>query len=260
MADYSTVDCAEIAGSWKEDVTDEETMAVVSLQCAYDDRWDLVADIVGNRKAWPKAPGSAAVTPRASKAAIQGMGERADTSGQECTYDEAIVTVTYTTRQLAPDEEENLFAEELVPSVEMLTLPYTMFRWTSGTGEPLQENEAPAYPLWSLTLNRTVYKVASVPAGVLTFVGRTNLANYTSSVLGLTFNAETLLYQGGSINRTISTDFNLAFDVQLSFGYKPETWNKFFRAKTGAYDEIFVSGGGSAYKNFAPLDMSDILF
>lgn len=260
MGAYSTVDCQELHATWEEFADDSVTTAKVDLLCAYNDRWDLAADIVANRRAWPKAPIAAAIIPRARSAAIKPFGEAEEShSGQEIIYNQAIVTIQYTSAGPEQDEEENLYAEELTFSAQAITLPHNLFRWGSATGEPLQENEAPGKALYSMNLNRTLYKVPPpIPASIGTLVGTVNDTTYVSPSLGISFAAETLLFQPSGISRTITTEFDGAFDISLSFAWQPQGWNKFWRASTGTWTAIYTAAG--EYKNYPTADMSDWLF
>jgi len=173
------------------------------------------------------------------------MGTNYTVVGQTCVYTDALVTVNYSSK-----EEVDLVSETLTPNVEFITADHKQFRWGSATGDPLLENEAPGYRMYSLTLERTLYKVSSVPASILTLPGTVNNATYSSTLLGLSFATETLLFQPKSLNRTITTAGSKGWDVSVAFLFKPEGWNKFYRAKTQTYEEIYHVEAGGVHKNY----------
>lgn len=265
MSDYSTVACCEEHGTRSENYTGEGVQCSVTLRCAYDDRWLLVQDVIGGHAVWPHLA-SAARPPVARTAGIVPFPAKAGTSGQLLLYDEALVTVNYeTSKKESSGEDGQLFAESLEPTIEFLTLSPDRFRWSSATGDPLEEEEAPGMQLFSMALNRTIYQVEPpLDGGLLSLVGKCNAEEYVSAVLGLTFPEETLLFMPGTQSRTVTTELNPAFDVNLKFAYKPQGWNKYWRAKTESWEHIYLitsgSSGGEPYKSYPPDDFQEFLF
>src|SRR5687767_8762176 len=137
MGTYSTIDCCEVAESAKEDFDDEQGLmkASVQLKCLWTNRHALVADVCGNRRAWPwGAPGP---VPLAATAGIVPFGQPLAPSGQMYVPEEALVTVNYTTAIVEQG------SESIEPTAEFITLDHKRFRWGSGSGALLQEDEAP---------------------------------------------------------------------------------------------------------------------
>lgn len=255
MSFYSIIDCAEEhdtqgGGASIENGTD----CHVTLRCAWADRYLLVEDLLSNRREWPH--GSFSSPPQAFSATIRTAGTAYLTVGQTCEYIHALVDVNYS------DELKDLISESLEPTVEAQTLDYKRFRWGTADGDPLLEGEAPGRLVRGLTIVRTLYEVPNpLPLILLTGPGSTNDAPYTSSLLGgLVFDTETLLFVPPTLSRSIKASGSEAWTVGLKFMYKAETWNKFWRAKTGAYEEIFDIEGAAAYKNNPPLDFSALLY
>jgi hypothetical protein len=252
MAIYSISDCSEEhdAGhgeSWDVDRWD----ATVQLRCTWANRHALVADLLGNQRPWPHS--GFATTPLAATASIEPVPTQYVTVGQSCTYIEAIVTVGYSS-----DEEEDLLAESLEPTAEFMTLDHKLFKWDNG--DPLVEGEAPGKVTRSLSIVRQMFKLASIPSEVRTCIGKSNDVEYVSALLGMTFPAETLVYEPSPMNRTITTAGDKGWNVALKFNYKPEGWNKFWRTKTQDWHRFIVAATGAQYDNYEPDDFSNILF
>ncbi len=256
MADYSSaIDCDEEAGTVSENYDDPRGVmkASVQLRCAWEDRHALVADICGNRLPWPK--GAAGAVPTAATAAIvpvltPGSPNAAD--GQEVIYGEALVTINYTT------EFVDVVSEAIEPTTEFLTLDYRYFRWGSGSGLPLREEEAPGKLVRGINFVRNEIDKTSLPANLLSFIGHCNVAPVTGSILGLTFPAQTLLYAPPSINYKKDSSGAVKFDITKKFTFNEQTWNKFFRPQVGVYQQIYAAGSATPYNNYPVSDISGL--
>ncbi len=248
---FSAVDCAEVHGSMKEDFSEDGMTASVVLRCTFANRQLLADDLLSNRMAWPHC--SFDEPPRALTAAIVPEPGTYTETDQGCVYSHALVTVGY---DIA---EEDLIAESLEPTVEFRTLDYKRFRWDSGSGKPLLEGEAPGYQLHGLNIVRTNYKVEEVPASALTLPGSVNHLEYESDLLGLTFDAETLLFHPPTLSRTVTTAGVKAWDVGTKYTWKPEGWNKYWRPYSELYERIYLAGG-AAYNSYPLKDFSDFLY
>jgi hypothetical protein len=256
MAFFSTVDCSEVAGTATEgyDELNGYMKASVQLRCAFGDRHALVADVVGNRRQWPK--GSGGVPPRAVTAQIVPeitAPADAGTDPQILLYFSALVTVSYTT--LIAD----VFTEEIEPTAEFVTLDSKLFRWGSGTGPTLEGEEAPGFLIRGVNFVRKDFFIFSLDPALLSLPGTVNDSTLTPALLdGFTFAAETLLFAPPQISVKMSSTGVASFDVTKKWTYKPEGWNKYFRAKTNAYASIFVAGG-SEFKSYPPADHSVLI-
>lgn len=255
MTNYSTViQCAEKLGEVGETFNLESGMsATVTVQCAYAARHALVAEVMGT--AYPNS--SFGNPPQCINAVIRPLqGESAGTAGQTNIYTTAEVTFTYSSKV------QDLVSESLEPTAEFLTQDYRMFRWGAANGDPLTEGEAPGKLFKGMNIVRTLYQLTSAPASILTAIGGVNVAEYTSSLLGLTFAPETLLYQPPHLARIIKTDGTIGRTVTMKFGYKPQTWNKYWRARKpggAGYDSLYLASGGIC-KPYVPTDLSELLF
>ncbi len=272
MSTYSpNVTCYEVDGSRSEnfDMESGAFSASVDLMCTFTDRYSLIVDLLGSARSWPFS--SSVFPPRARSAGIKSFTAKAYDDGQALDYDLAVVSVNYTNAiQSASGNDSSssssagpydLFSEEMENTVEFLKLPYEQFRWGAQNGAAISENEAPGQQFFSMKLNRTIYQVPGpLPTWLQTLIGCVNDEEYVSSVLGLTFAAETLLFMPTKTSRTIGSDLSSSpFTIGLAFAYKPQGWNKYYRAQTQTYESLFVAKTGDEVKSYTPTDMSEFL-
>lgn len=259
MASYSSVACAEVHGTQQENWGTDGFSASVVLQCAWNLRHALMADLLAYARAWPH--GSFTDPPRARTCSCVPDGAAFSEDGQAVNYTyDALVTVNYSTS--SPEtKDDQLVSESLEPNAEFLRLDFRRFRWGSQTGDPILEDEAPGKLLKSLNLVRTHYQVAGpLPTALLSLIGSTNNAAYTSTLVDLTFEQDTLLYNPPSLSRTITTGGAKAWTIRMKFSHKPQGWNKFWRSKTQSYESIYEVGSASAYENYPQNNFSAFLF
>lgn len=235
----TTTACAEEFGTLTEGYDIEGGFsASVDLRCAFTDRAALVEEIIGTLYPY----GSAAM---ASNCAIKPVPSNYTADGQACAYEEAIVTVNYSSRI------QDLISESFEPTAEFSVLDYKRFRWGAANGDLLQEGEAPGLLFKSLNLTRTMYRQPFVPTECTTMIGRVNHADYTSALLGLTFPVGTLLFQPPSTSRTLKTDGDASWTITCKFAFKPQGWNTYYRQKTQTWSDIFLHGGAQ-YIGYPP--------
>jgi len=254
MANYSLITCSEEHGTISESVEEESTKCSVTLRVPWNYRTALISDLLENRWPWPhfsawpnppRAKSCACVPDKTSYAA----------SGQVIGYQDALVTVQYSTDGI------DLLSESIEPNVEFMVLDHKRFRWDEAEGDPLLEGEAPGKQLYSLNLSRQIFKVTPpLPMSLLELPGCCNKEAYTSILLGLTFEKETLLFQPPVLSRTIKSNGDLRFTVALKFSFRPDGWNTYWRAKTQEYAEIWDVDGTARHENYPPDDFSDFLY
>jgi hypothetical protein len=123
----------------------------------------------------------------------------------------------------------------------------------------LSENQAPGQIIRGMNLVRTLYNLTSVPVSYLSLPGKTNSASYSSALLGLTFAAQTLLFQPGQLTRTIKLSGTEGFVAQVKMSYNPNGWNVYWNEAAQAYQPIYVAGG-SQYFSYPLASFADWLF
>lgn len=255
MAIYSTVACQEVPSSAHEECNGIAGLNVsVRLQCNWTDRFNLVNDLLGTPRSYPKI--TTGLVPFAISANIidlpqQGYGT--DSDQQICTFDQALVDVNYSAAWL---DDAN---EQLEPMMEAIPLDFNYFNWGTGAGaqNSLLEGEAPPLIFRSVNLVRTKRNISTIPTDVFAAIGCVNEFAYTSTILnGLVFPAGTLLFLPASAQRSFKALASLGFTLSLKFGFKPQGWNTYWRATTQAWEPIYVSGSGSPYLAYPSYDFS----
>jgi hypothetical protein len=161
-------------------------------------------------------------------------------------YSHAQLTVTYGNATFAGDPDNAdapLFEETLEPWAEFLTQPAQGFKWGSTTGDALKDEEAPGKLFRGVNWVYTRPSVINIPPAVLSLCGSVNSNAIHAKSLNLDFAAETLLYNPPLLRRAVTSDGTGAWSLEYRFSYKPQGWNRFWRAKTQAWDRIYNSTG-----------------
>lgn len=250
--------CDEIADSPREEWGEKGLVATVHLKVPWDYRTLVVGDIVGNMQLYPRIPASMARAKTASVLPFQsGQQQMLGSYVDACDYEYADITIRY---EAGGPESEELFSEELTPTAEFLTLDPKNFFWDAAKKKPLKEGEAPGKLIRGLEYTVTQYKVLALPVAILTLPGTCNASAYMARILGLTFPAETLLYNPPKCTRKISSNATdpPSWTVAHSLLYKASTWNKFWNPATGSFDQIYDKNG-NVYKNHPTANFSGVL-
>ncbi len=250
---WSSVVCSEVAGTRREGADIEAGFsASVNVHVAWSLRGALIADVIGS--SYPDWSGSNAPICVSVSCSPLSPPESGTTVGQTIQPGMAVCTLNYSTKI------QDLISEVIEPTVDFQVLDHTRFRWGAADGDPVLEGEAPGMQMRSCNLQRTLYQVTSMPAAVLSAIGYVNNGAYSSALLGgLTFPTETLLYNPPSLQRTIKSTGDPSWTVSMKFSYRPQTWNKYFRAKTQAWERFYLDSGG-IYRSYPLGDFSSLLF
>jgi hypothetical protein len=251
--------------------------AHITFQCDWDDRIQLCIDkltangglgetyphnILNNARAYSAKCRPA---PGAMAGVITGSGGLAE-------YQHAHVTVTYKTPGRHTDQQpETTYGinETIEGHAEFQTLPYQNFQWPDGTA--LTAEEAPGRLLRGIDYCVTIQSVPNIPPAIQTLPGCCNMNPICSPTLGITFNAQTLLFSDPTLTRKydIATGTG-TWTVGYRFHQCPQpaggsqvTWNMFPRAVNMDYEAIQIktSGGGDAqqFYMYPPADFSQVL-
>lgn len=270
MAIYSIIDCAEKHASISESMQAAQGIAAqVTLNCAWADRFLLMADLLSNMRVWPN--GGFTIPPKAQACSCIPVPGAYIQVGQACVYELAEVTVNYSHKIV------DVFSETLEPTAEFITADHKQFAWVDEvipaeeeggedtfTGPVLLEGEAPGFLLRSCNLVRTLYNIPTLPSDILTLVGMSNDDDYTSALLGITFPTETLMFCPPQPSRTFNSVGTEGWTLQMKFACKPNGWNKFWRPAAnggnGGWDQIYHIESKGLYKPHPPADFAAYLF
>jgi hypothetical protein len=248
----------EATGSPTEDFSDRGINLQMIVRCDWADRYTVAAYFLTSEPGGVVYPHNLALAARARRAAIKPAEGLLGNDGTGlAVYEHAEVTVVFNIGQ--GPETQNLISESLEPTVEFLTQDYRKFRWDSGSGDPIQEEEAPGKLVRGLKYVITLYDRTSIPGDCIDLPGSVNQDQVTAQLLGMTFPAQTLLFEGCNLQRKFKTDGTGLWNVTLSFAYRTSGWNQFWRAATSQYESLYLASDGSAWDSYPPASFDNLL-
>ena len=242
-----TVDHEEILESprWAVDRLAGRIEGERVLQCAWGSARTLVQELMGYAaNPDPTAglvsllltephrfPWEPAMLARAAEITPFGRGTLDPTKSNAMTYPHARVRVTYATSEYGDANDLPTGEESLTPSVRFLTVGGSDLFWDrSGADGVDLADDLPGLAIRSLDYAVTIPEMPTLPSAVLDLVGTVNAAAWSSTRLGLTFAAETLMYQPPSLKRTVTAFGVGAWKAEFRFAYNPFGWNTFYRS------------------------------
>lgn len=253
MGTWGNFTAREERGTAQVQYTEDGVTASVTLRVAYADRNAIISDLLSNRRPWPKGnPGLVPLATSVGKVPDEAQ-YTADGTSESIIYAECLLNVGYTTLELAQPT-----VDSIEPTSEFITLDARCFRWGSPDGLWVSQEEAPGLLLRGFNFVRTWSDRTEPPhTDYVTLVGSVNNAPVTSSTLGFTFPTETLLYQPPNISWAPRIDGTTRFQLTVKGTYKPQGWNKYWRALSQSWVEMYVAGGG-VYKSYPPADLTNV--
>lgn len=258
------------------DSYDESTWSgSVELECPWEDRYLVSGNILDYGILWPYNPDALMPVVGASiKAAPNSRTSLVD--GVQC-YEKARIVLKFSRNgpeifEQGGTEDDGgppiRYTEEIDVSGEMLRLPPDNFYWEgTGTEGPfvnVKTDEAPNMPLFGLDYIVKWTKVRSLPITLLTTLNHVNSATIVSNSLGLTFEPQTLLFNPPKISRSVTLISSLdLYDLECRWSYRAQGWNRFYRAQTQAFEQMFIDLPGDAgiteFEPFIPVSFADML-
>lgn len=251
------IEFEELQGSPREFRDFNGFRHVRKLICAWESRHRLLNEfLLGGGQLYPYD--SSTLSRAREGVAIPFPGSAIDAKGISApgaivTYEKALITIVYLSPRPGDPEDDGagqFIAERLEPSAEFLTLDHTRFRWGSGAGDHLNEQEAPGRLIKTLDYVFTRFDVDSIPGAALSLLGKVNNQILIANFLGVTFGTETLLFNPPSIERQVDTSGQMKMQIAYRFTYKPEGWNVFWRSKTRQYEQMFLAGDETPFDNY----------
>lgn len=249
MAKWSLINCAEEHGTNSESFSIDGVKASVRLRVDWANRYLLAGDILGRVH-----PRIGALRARSATVVDDKAAATTDLDAQVLDYTYALVQVEYDSKVT-----EDLYTERLEKAISFITLDPKDYRWRNAAGDVLQDAEAPGKQIEVLKLSRSEPLVNAIHSDHLSVPGKVNDVAYTSAILGLTFDPETLLMEAPVVERTVASDGTERYNLAKTFLYRENGWNKFWRAKTGQWEEIWSVALGAVYKNYPVTSFTNVL-
>lgn len=263
-----TVPHEELQGSPRESGQETDFRAVRRLKCLWADRLALFDQLMTGYlinlggtpplitrigQPYPHRAGAFA-----AKVQIEPMGTEMSAYQSRpdvAAYRHAVLTVDYEPRQFNPALGTGQAGEEsLATSAEFVSLPHQSLNWAASNAPEhrLAPTEAPTVVQRLLEWSYSFRQVVSYPAAWLAAAGSVNSAAVTSTSLGLTFPAGTLLYQGVRLARAAGEGANPAWAASLRFTYRNAGWNRFTKRGEATPQPLYA--GGAAFSPYPAID------
>ncbi len=174
-------------------------------------------------------------------------------------YKYADLTVNYSTATTL-DANNISITESVNGASEFLTIGNAELYWTSAhtADVKIDTSEYPTKLVRMLEWSYTKHRQLSIPSSVFSKMGYVNSSAISSSHLGYTFAAETLLFGNPSCARTIGSNQIDYWEITYTFMYRPNGWNKFPRSTTGAWSYIYDATGAQV-KPYSSISFSDLV-
>ena len=141
-------------------------------------------------------------------------------------YEWAHLNVHYEQSPANPNSAQ--IAEESLSTLGqfMMTTDPTKL-YLQGKTDPIEPGAVPTKYMPMTGWNYTLNQVKTLPPGWIQYKGYVNSSPIISTSLGMTFDAETLLYDGVEPSRTILASGAQAWRAPLKFLHRPGGWNKY---------------------------------
>ena len=216
---------------WRSDGT---FVAKRILKCDWDDRYLLISDIgASGGENYPHLPQIGAT---ASAAEVTPIGQSFP-SGNILIHDVAWVEITYIWSPFTPTWVGGvLVSEKIRGGMFNLRLDPERLLWEDN--EPIDQTDAPDFPVAVLYYDLTLHQVTSESPLVYSLIGSSNANIVTAYLLNFSAAVEKLLYSSVVVRKSVGLGITDKMDVTQSFIYKPQGWNRWFRSKTNSWERV----------------------
>lgn len=239
---YDEINWSDNRRSPKEEWRPDGTfVAKRILQCAYTDRYTLISDIgASGGENYPNLPQIGAT---ASAAVAAGVGQ-SFLSGNVLVHDFAWVDITYIWSPFTPTWVTGVLVSERIRG-GMFNLRLDPERLLWNDNEPIDQTDAPDFPLPVLYYDLTLHQVTSESPLVYSLIRSSNANIVTAYLLNFSAAIETLLYSSVVVKKSVGLGITDKMDVTQSFIFKSNGWNRWFRAKTNSWERVKYADTGT---------------
>lgn len=250
-----TVSFAEVHGWPRAKWEAGQFTAERRVQVYWEDQYQFLAELNQYPNyLYPYSNGPADATARAIE--ILPMG-KSTASGSYASYQWAIMRIIHTTKGPRYSQLQKWsLNEQLVPSYQTSAVDTTGMTWTSG-GVAVAANEAPWLDAVEYDYIVTVAEAPRVPPFVMASPNIINWDAVPTSFLGVTFPPRTLRYCGADVRVSYSMGTTAKYTTVLRYKYKHSEWNKYWRAKTQAWETMSING--SVYYQYPETPWAGVL-
>jgi len=283
--DGGVLDYEELAGSPVESFDGQGPRATRRLKCAWADRYVLIDYFLGHGDGETHVIG-------APYSFASGIGNVLYASSVQCTpffpasvkqdtlrlvptknasYDHAHLEVGYELLhanlpagvQDPSKHPQIMTAESLDTSLEYITLPTKGLDWrTLAVNTALEQGEAPglAIPAAVWTVVRNYY--FKLPEKFYDYAGAMNTNEITSNKFGKRkFPARTLMYEPGEVLESHTANrLTPYWRATMRFHYSSRRWDRFFRAETGQFENIYRADSTDEVLPYRELALEDLIY
>ena len=243
MADYSEL--ASIGGPmgkspvWTANADTGIFEGWLTVECDWADRVAVYNSII-----WTEWPHTVNTNAYAIEGRCEGWGKSSDAGSGLIAYEKARIRFYYN------NKIENVggfwITESFQPSTEFHPLDAREFCWVDnepqpdGSGVQCRDHEAPSMRQVFADYILTYHRVLLIPDAALSHIGCCNHATVGSYTLNKSFPAETLTLVAAPATRSLYNSWSLrAWKLTYHFRYTPHGANKFWRADTEAWENLY---------------------
>jgi len=215
------------------------------LKCAWEDRYQVLQDLGGN--GGQLYPYDILTDAYARGATIVPFGamNADETSTPIAAYNDAIVTIKYSTDGAVVKLGTKWVTEELQPTAKLMNVNWEGETWVKSGNPPVVAADNITRLETAFDYVVTYYHLLAFPAAAVTQVNKINSDSVASYLLGLTFNPETLLHTRPVITRTYDPGIRSTFRLVYRFSFNPHEWNKHWKD-----DDYYETTGDPLYPKF----------
>ncbi len=240
------MDYEELAGSPRESWQHGKFSASMRVLVDWNNRHTLMHEFLGFRLVYPHAVGDNLAVPALTASSQPFPAEQGQVvlrTGQSVSsYEKADVTINFGLSQVqgGPGRDVRggltsraLISESIEPTTESIILNVDDFVWEQDR-KKLAPQEAPIKLDVGLEYIFTRHIVAGPNLAALAIVGHVNqqrIRTVTPSLSGYVFEPETLLLKPGQVRRQLDTLGSEKISESYNFIWRPNGWNRFWRAK-----------------------------